>query len=217
MDTISLYIDSRDYRKFKFLIDTGAEISIIRSSSLTPGVEYQWHKGMNIKGISNTVIKTVGKIDLKLLTDTHKTTHTFHVLEGNFETHYDAISGKDFLEERESVINYCSRQIAMNNKVAVSFDPKLGTIKEPCRLTLKARSEHIINVPTHSEGLELLSRDEISPGVYLTSSLTRAANGVGATSILNTNETDLTIQLPRITLESLYTSKGALTLTATGF
>ena len=53
-DTIYLYIDSWDSRKLKFLIDTGAEISIIRSSSLTPGIEYQWHKGMNIKGISNT-------------------------------------------------------------------------------------------------------------------------------------------------------------------
>jgi hypothetical protein len=103
----------------------------------------------------------------------------------------------------------------VNNKVAVSTDPKLGTInKEPCRLTLKASSEHIINVPTHSEGLGLLSRDEISP-VYLASYLTRAVNEVCATSILNTNETDLTIELPRVTLESLYTSEGALTLTAT--
>jgi hypothetical protein len=171
---------------------------------------------MNIKGISDTVMKTVGKIDLKLFTDTHETTHTFHVLEGNFETHYNAILGRKFLEERDSVINYCSRQIVINNKVAVSFDPKLGTIKrEPFRLTLKARSEHIINVPTHSEGLGLLPKNEISPGVYLPSSLTRAVNGVCATSILNTNETDLTIQLPQITLESLYTSEGVLSLTAT--
>jgi hypothetical protein len=61
MDRISLYFDSRDSRKLKFLIDTGTEISIIRSSSLTPGVKYQWHKGMEIKGISNTIMKTVGK------------------------------------------------------------------------------------------------------------------------------------------------------------
>jgi hypothetical protein len=71
---MSLYIDSRNSRKLKFLIDTGAEISIIRSSSLTPGVKYQWHKGINIKGISNTVMKTAGKIDLKLFTDMHETT-----------------------------------------------------------------------------------------------------------------------------------------------
>jgi hypothetical protein len=66
LDTISLNIDSRDTRKLKFLIDTGAEISIIRSSSLTPGVSYQLHKGVDITGISNTVMRTEGTVDLKL-------------------------------------------------------------------------------------------------------------------------------------------------------
>jgi len=60
LDTISLSIDSRDARKLKFLIDTGSEISIIRSSSLTPGVNYQFHEGVDITGISNTVMRTEG-------------------------------------------------------------------------------------------------------------------------------------------------------------
>jgi hypothetical protein len=97
----------------------------------------------------------------------------------------------------------------------INFYPKLGTNKkEPCRLTLKAGSEHIINVPTHSKGLGLLSKEEILPEVYVASSLTRAVNGVCATSVINTNETDMIIQLPRVTMEGLYTSEGALTLTA---
>jgi len=171
---------------------------------------------MDIKGISNTVIKTVGTVELKLFTDTHETTHTFHVLEGNFGTHYDAILGKDFLEERESVINYCSRQIVMNDEVVVGFDTKSGSIKkEPCRLTLKARSEHIISVPTDSEGVGLFSKQEIVPGVYLASSLTRAVNGVCVTSVLNTTDADVTIPLPRVFLEDLFTSKSAMTLSVT--
>jgi hypothetical protein len=76
---------------------------------LTPEVEYQWHKGMEIKGISNTVMKTLGKIDLKMFTDTHETTHTFNVLGGEFETHYDAILDKDFLVEREGVITVLAK------------------------------------------------------------------------------------------------------------
>jgi len=111
--------------------------------------------------------------------------------------HYDAILGKDFLEERESVINYCSRQIVMNDKV-VGFDTKSGSIKkEPCRLTLKARSQHIISVPTDSEGLGLFPKQEIVPGVYLASFLTRAVNGVYVTSVLNTTDADVTLPLPR--------------------
>jgi hypothetical protein len=52
LDTISLSIDSTDTRKLKFLIDTGAEISVTKSSGLTPGVEYQLQEGVVIKGIT---------------------------------------------------------------------------------------------------------------------------------------------------------------------
>jgi hypothetical protein len=84
----------------KFVVDTGAEISIIRRSSLTPGVEYQLCEDADIKGISNTIMKTEGTIDLKLLTDTH----IFHVLGGNSELIYDAILGNDFLKRRKALL-----------------------------------------------------------------------------------------------------------------
>jgi hypothetical protein len=69
--TESLYVDSRNTRNLKFLIDTGAEISVIGSSCLTPGVNYQLREGVDIKGISDNVMKTEGAIDLQLFTDTH--------------------------------------------------------------------------------------------------------------------------------------------------
>ena len=67
------------------MIGTGNEISIIKISSLNPGVNYQLHKGVDIKGISVPVLKTEGIRELKLLSDTHETVHTFHVLEEPFE------------------------------------------------------------------------------------------------------------------------------------
>jgi len=131
-------------------------------------------------------------------------THTLHVLGEDSEMHYDAILGKDFLEERGSVINYCSRQLVMNDQVVVNFDPKPSTIKtEPCRRTLRARTETIIRVPTTSKGLAVLPKDELLPGVYVASSLTRAVNGVCVTSIVNTTETDQTVELPCVVLEGL--------------
>ena len=147
-------------KKLKFLIDTGDEISIIKGSSLNPRVNYQLHKGVDIKGICNAVLKTEGIINLKLLTDTHETVHAFHVLGEPFELQYDGILGKDFLEERESVINYCSRQIIKNGEVFVNFDVKpCVNNTEPCRLTLKARTENIVNIPTNYKGLGLLDKN----------------------------------------------------------
>jgi hypothetical protein len=161
-------------------------------------------------------MKTEGAIDLQLFTDMHETVHTFHVLGENSNLHYDAISGKDFLEEEGSVINYCSPQLIMENEVTVNFDPKPSANKlEPCRLTVRARTENIVEIPTSSKGLGLLPKGELLPGVYIASSLTRAVNGVCVTSIINTTETDQTVELPCVVLEGLDKSESALILTLT--
>jgi hypothetical protein len=89
------------------------------------------------------------------------------------ELPYDAILGRDFSETKESVINYCSRQIIMNDEVVITFEPKPTANKtEPCMLALSARTEMILRVPTFSEGTGLLPKSELLPGVYLASSLT---------------------------------------------
>ena len=76
LDTIYLNVNARDAKKLKFLIYTGAEISIIKSSSQDPGANYQLRKSVEIKEI----LKTEGIVELKLLTDRHERVHTFHVL-----------------------------------------------------------------------------------------------------------------------------------------
>ena len=160
-------------------------------------------------------MRAEGTVELKLFTKTHETMHTFHVLGKDFEMHYDAILGKDFLDEREIVINYCSHQIVMN-EVIVKFDPKPRAVKtEPCRRTLKARTENVVTVLTTSKGLGLLPKNELVPGVFIASSLTRAVNGFCVTSVVNTMETDQAIELPCVVLECLDESESALAITFT--
>jgi len=67
----------------------------------------------------------------------------------------------------------------MNNEVFIDFNVKPCVGKtEPCRLTLKARSENIVNAPTNYKGLGLLDKTELSLGIFLATSLTRGENSV---------------------------------------
>ena len=99
--------------------------------------------------------------------------------------------------EKDRIINYCSRQIIMNDEVIVNFDEKIGK-PEPCRLILQARTEYILNVPTNHKGLGILIKPEITPGVFLSASLTTAKSGVCPTSIVNNTEQDQMISLPLV-------------------
>jgi hypothetical protein len=66
----------------------------------------------------------------------------------------------------------------MNKEVIVNFDVKPCVGKtEPCRLSLQARTEQIVNVPTNYKGLGILNKTELLPGIFLAASLTRGENG----------------------------------------
>jgi hypothetical protein len=165
-------------------LDTGADLSVIKKSSLKPGISCTLNGGINIRGISNTVMKTEGIMLLKLFTNTHETTHRFHVVGDEFVINYDGILGRDFFEDKQSIINYCDRQIIMGD-VVINFDYKPDkAYSKKCKLTLRARSESIVKLPTESMGEGLIFKRELMPGVFLAASLTKAIDGKCVTSIV---------------------------------
>jgi hypothetical protein len=66
----------------QFLLGTGADLYVIKRSSLQPGIKCPLEGGIDIKGISNTIMETEGTIMLKLFT--HIKSHKlFTLLETN--------------------------------------------------------------------------------------------------------------------------------------
>ena len=92
----------------------------------------------------------------------------------------------------------------MNNKAVINFDKKpCINNTTPCKLTLPTRSECIVYVPTPSEGIGLLDRAELLPGVFLAASLTRGEGGVCRTRIANMNEQGRTVTILPVNLDIL--------------
>jgi hypothetical protein len=62
--------------------------------------------------------------------------------------------------------------------VIISFDPKTNKAEgEPYKLTLKARTDSIAELPTTSKGHGLICKRESVPWVYIAESLTTGTNG----------------------------------------
>jgi hypothetical protein len=200
LDTVTLTVDSS---KLQLLVDTGAEISIVKGSILSPEIQYQPKDSINVKGISGTTVKTEGTAKLKIATATHETTHTFHIMGRDFQYQYDGILGRDFWEDKRATISYCDRKVIMGD-VVIKFDSKKEAFSnDPHKITLKPRAECIVKLPTSSVGHGIIHKKELIPGVYLAESLSREINGSCITSIINTLEEEITIESPEIELEEL--------------
>ena len=185
--------------RLKFLTDTGAEISVVKVTSLKPGFSYEFTKGVNIRGISNSLLKTEGPTTLKLFTQTH----VFHVMGGNFNCQYDGILGQDSWKNNRATINYCDHTITKDDAI-INFDNEADQEKDMThKLTLKNRTESIVQLPTNSKGLGVISKREIIPGVYLAETLTEEINGYCITSVVNALERDITIDYPPVELKEI--------------
>ena len=69
----------------------------------------------------------------------------------SFDCKYDGILGSDFWENKMAAISYCERKI-VTDKVVINFDDKTNRVgNEPHKLTLKARTESIVELPASSK------------------------------------------------------------------
>jgi hypothetical protein len=123
LDTITLRAEPSKTSKMKFLIDTGAEMSV-RNISLKPGYMNicEPDEGVKVKGMSSTVLETEGTINMRLTTENYETTHSFHIMGNSLELQCDGILGRNFWQARNTTISYCDREVIMGG-VVIKLDP----------------------------------------------------------------------------------------------
>lgn len=98
-----------------FLIDTGAEISIIKLESLRNHVNIWPNMAIAVNGIINNsnTVHTLGVCEADILINDIIFHHLFHVVRGDsIDLAQDAIIGADFLEKCKALIDFDTKSIA---------------------------------------------------------------------------------------------------------
>ena len=170
LNKVTLKIDKGVKEKLKFLIDTGAQSSLCKYSSIKEGYVYDPRKVVNVRGISSGTDRTLGETEMRLSTENHEMTHFFHVVGDGIRISYDGILGEDFFIRKKARIDYKKREIVMGD-VKLKFDDKILSderVKE-MNVVLKARCETVVKVPTNSEELKigLIRKTELLPGIIM--------------------------------------------------
>lgn len=89
-------------KPLRFLVDTGAEISLIKLQSLKQGIRIFAKKAIELVGISSSSnnVQTLGTCNAELIINDRKVYHPFQVINGNdVNLSQDAILGMDFLKK----------------------------------------------------------------------------------------------------------------------
>jgi hypothetical protein len=86
-------------RKIKSLVDTGADISLIRSKKLKGEAECEPDRKVEVRGVDGSVVQTYGVIEVEVLEGNFRVRFPFHLVNKQVDLVYDVILGRDFFAD----------------------------------------------------------------------------------------------------------------------
>ena len=179
-------------RKRKFLVDTGATISVIFREWVHSNDEIRKSKTITIKGISGST-KSLGSACLKLQIVNLCVCHEFNVMNA-FETDVHGVLGSDFLQKYSAVINFEKYIISLNiNATEISL-PIESECSQYTMLPPRCEIIKYCSICTELEKDCVVLPDEICDGVFVAGILATPEKGKIPVRILNTRNEQVTLE-----------------------
>jgi hypothetical protein len=199
------------------LVDTGADISILKPNKLDKNRHFDPKRRVKVKGVGGLSIQTLGAVRVTMYEGTVEIPFTFQLVGKQVDIPCDGILGRDFLTRAGANICYEKGTLTLGSgsnkihKVLISVNAKEQTTGSR-KLELPGRTEMVVSLPV--EGITeddegITEGRELHDGIYLARAITKVRAGFAITSIVNTNETRVEIDAPVLRVTKI--EKGAPT------
>ncbi|XP_029659455.1 uncharacterized protein LOC115233278 [Formica exsecta] len=206
LDLVTLPMREAKREKINLLFDTGAAISLIKVKHLKGETLIKEEK-ITLTGVTGHKICTIGKFKATITLEKRRIKHTMYVVKDDFPIEYDGILGVDFLRKHQATCNYKTKQLKVGQHILKLY-PYL-------KVTLKPRSETIIQVATDKNTIGVIKAEETIPGIFIGNCLVEPTNYICAASILNTTDNIIEMLMPQDFSDVMHIEGEPLTCTDT--
>lgn len=157
-----------------FLIDSQADISIIKQSFITNQLAIDYNSQIYIKGITDEHINSIGTTNIIIYFENTCLSHILHVVPDDFAIPVCGILGKDFLKNFNCTLEYSTMTLTIQvNECSITIDIWEGP--EENTIVIPPRSEVIRHFKVHkSTSLsedQFIDPSEVIPGVMIARSI----------------------------------------------
>lgn len=157
------------------MLDTQADVSILKSSTLKPYAILNSFNKINIKGVTEEVISSLGSIDINIPFDEYEICQKFHIVDDSFSIPVQGILGKDFIKNNNCVLDYSDFTLTLKN---ADFETKINILESPGDEVnfIPPRCEVIRHFKSKFKEDIVVLNYEIAPGVFTASTITQGSN-----------------------------------------
>lgn len=213
-DYVRLNLDVSNAGELDLLVDSGADISLLKSKNLLGTVEFEPDERVRLKSVDGSVIETHGSLEVKVQEGQVEIPFKFQLVSTQVDIKGDGILGRDFLQRMRAKICYESRTLTLQSggtsikKRLCHVQAAQETGERAARtITLPQRAEIIVRLPvvTGTDVTEgLVERKELAPGVYMAGCIARVVDGHVLTSIVNTREEEVRLDSPNAEVKEIW-------------
>lgn len=122
------------YKTSTFLIDSGAEISVLKAITSLGDTIVDKSKNIEVSSLSGKPLRTLGTANCEFYKNGITFNHDVHMVENNLQLKYDGILGHDFLNKYLCTIDYETKTLTLkfqNNYLRVVSNTEYGGLKDP--------------------------------------------------------------------------------------
>lgn len=172
--------------RYKFLADSGASISLIKSSCVPTKVPVYSQNVIKLRGV-NGEIPNKGCADIDMIIGGMKVNQRMCIVD-SISCAVDGILGVDFLDKMRALIDFaqqCIRFTDSNVKI------KMHSINEVCVSLIEKRCEQIILVEVDEKCDLVVMPKEVCKGVFSAGMIVRPSEGKIPVKLLNVNDNEV--------------------------
>jgi predicted aspartyl protease len=162
-DFIKFKLDIGRDEELYFLLDTGADVSIIKSEKLIGSTEFEPREKIKLKSVDGSIVETHGSVTAKIIEGNTTIPFTFQLVDKQVDINGDGIIGRDLLQKMQARICYESKilelrdqnfsilKTLLNRNQVEQRKLEKGLHEEVRTLTLPSRSETLVRIKVESE------------------------------------------------------------------
>lgn len=168
------------------MVDTQADVSIIKINSINSDVQIDENEIIQLKGITDGIIYSLGTAKINLIFNDHFISHKFNIVNEEFPIPSNGIIGKDFIQKHFCKLDYFEMEFTIRaNKfdiiVPMNGGPSMNTIAIPAR----AEVFRMLKIKNFY-GISLVKNREIANGIFIANTIIHEQNPI--LRVINTTE-----------------------------
>ena len=155
-ECVHMRLDISNGKALLLLVDTGADISLLKPDNLDKTKQYDPEGRVQVKSVNGSIIQTIGSVQAVMYEGSVRIPFTFQLLDKRIDLPCDGILGRDYLAHSGARICYETGILTLGigstkiHKVLSAINAR-GQFRDIRRLVSSSRAEIVVRLPVEGQ------------------------------------------------------------------